>query len=130
MCDTQGFTTAVGKIYPEHCRVPAISEADLMIRVAADLIKTMRGTVPATATKKQQHTEILKKLLSILENSKPPKVADGGQTRVSLAASTSVNATSPRVIATTRSVHQRQTRNNILLPSIQEEEDVTEATPI
>ena len=52
MCDTHGFTTAVGKIYPAHCRAPAISEADLTISAAADLIKTMRSTVYATATKK------------------------------------------------------------------------------
>ena len=89
----------------------------------------MRGTVPATAAKKIQHTEILKKLLAIIENSKPLRVADGGQTRVSPAASTSAYATSPRVITTIRFVHQQQTRNNIPLPSIQEEEDMTEATP-
>ena len=38
MCDTHGFTTAVGKIYPAHCRAPSISEADLTISAAADLI--------------------------------------------------------------------------------------------
>ena len=65
----------------------------------------MRGTVPATATKKQQHTKILKKLLAIIKNIKPPRVADGGQTRVSPAASTSANAISPRVIANTRFVY-------------------------
>ena len=52
MRDTHGFTTAVGKIYPSHYRAPVISEADLTIRAAADLIKTMRSTVYATATKK------------------------------------------------------------------------------
>ena len=51
MCDTHGFTTAVGKIYPAHCREPAISEADIMISAAADLIKSMRGTVSVTANK-------------------------------------------------------------------------------
>ena len=130
MCDTHGFTTAVGKVYLTHCRAPAISEADLTISAAADLIKTMKGTIPATATKKLRYTETLKKLLAILENSKPPRVADGGQTRVSPAASTLANETSPRVIAKTRFVHQRRTRNNVPLPSIQEEEDVTEATPL
>ena len=130
MCDTHGFTTAVGKIYPAHCRTPSISEADLAISAAADLIKTMRGTIPVTATKKLRHTETLKKLVAILENREPPRVADGGQTRVSPAASTSANTISPRVIAKTRFVHPRQTHNNIPLPSIQEEEDVTEATPI
>ena len=49
---------------------------------------------------------------------------------MSLAASTSANTTSPRVIVKNRFVHQRQIRNNIPLPSIQEEEDVTEATPL
>ena len=130
MCDTHGFTTAVGTIYPAHCRVPAISDADLTISAAADLIKTMRGTVPATAANKRQHTEILKKLLAILDNSEPLRVVDGRQTRVSPTASMLANTISPRVIAKTRFVHQRRTRNNIPLPSIQEEEDMTEATPI
>ena len=130
MCDTHGFTTAVGKIYPAHCRAPAISEADLTISAATDLIKTMRGKVPATATKKQQHAKILKQLLSILKNSKPLRVADGGQSRVSPAASTSSDATLPTLITNTRFVHQRRTRNNTPLPSIQDEDDVTEATPV
>ena len=53
MCDTHGITTSVGEIYPAHCRAPSIFEADLTINAAADLIKSMQGTVPATATKKQ-----------------------------------------------------------------------------
>ena len=129
MCDTHGFVTAVGKIYPAHCRTPAISEDDLTIGAAAELIETTKGTIPATATKKLRHTETLKKLVAILENREPPRVANGGQPRVSPAASTSSNPTSPRVIAKTKIVHQQQTRNNIPLPIIQEEEDVREATP-
>ena len=52
MCDTHGFTTAAGKIYPAHYRTPAISEADLTISAATDLTKTTRATVPASAVKK------------------------------------------------------------------------------
>ena len=129
MCDAHGFVTAVGKIYPAHCRTPAISEDDLTIGAAAELIETMKGTIPVTATKKLRHTKTLKKLVTILENREPPRVANGGQPRVSPAASTSSNPTSPRVIAKTKFVHQRRTRNNIPLPIIQEEEDVREATP-
>ena len=107
MCDTHGFVTAVGNIYPAHCRTLEISEADLTISAAAELIETMKGTIPATATKKLRHTETLKKLVAILENREPPRVANGGQPKVSSAASTSSNPTSPRVIAKTRFVHQR-----------------------
>ena len=119
----------MGKINLAHCRTPAISEDDLTIGAAGELIETMKGTIPATATKKLRYTETLKKLVAILKNREPPRVANGGQPRVSPAASTSSNPTSPRVIAKTRFVHQRRTRNNIPLPSIQEEEDVQEATP-
>ena len=105
MWDSHDITTAVEKIYPAHCKAPAISEADITISAAADLLKSMRGTVPTTATKKQRHIEILKELLSILKNNEPPRVADGRQTRVSPEASTSKDATSPRVIAGTRFVH-------------------------
>ena len=129
MCDTHGFTTAVRKIYSAHCRAPSISEADLTISAAAELIKTTRGTIPATATKKLRHTKTLKKLLAILENREPPRVTDDGQTRVSPAAWTSANTTLTRVIAKTRFVHQRRTRINFPLPIIQGEEEVTEATP-
>ena len=128
-CDTHGFVNAVGGIYATHCRMPAISEDDLTIGAAAELIEMMKGTVPATATKKLRHTETLKKLVAILENREPPRVANGGQPRVSPAASTLSNPTSPRVIAKTKFVHQRRTRNNIPLPIIQEEEDVRKATP-
>ena len=69
--------------------------------------KTMKGTIPATATKKLRHTETLKKLVAILENREPPRVANGGQPRVSPAASTLANPASPRVIAKTRFVLQR-----------------------
>ena len=51
MCDTHGITTAMQKLYSAYCRTSAVSEADLTISAAADLIKTMRGTVPATAIK-------------------------------------------------------------------------------
>ena len=99
MCDTHGFVTAVGKIYPAHCRTPTISEDDLTIDAAAELIETMKGTIPATATKKLRHTVTIKKLLAILENRELLRVADGGQQRVSPAALTLANPTSPRVIA-------------------------------
>ena len=50
MFDSHGITTAVGKLYPAHCKTPFISKADLTISAAANLIKSMRGTVPTTAT--------------------------------------------------------------------------------
>ena len=43
VCDTHGFVTAVAKIYPAHYRTPAISEDDLTIGAAAELIETMKG---------------------------------------------------------------------------------------
>ena len=110
MCDTHGITTTVRKLYWAHCKTPSISEADLTLSAATDLVKSMRGTVPVTATQKQQHTTVLKKLLTILYNSEPSRVDDVGQTMVSPAASTSTNTTSPGVIASTRFVHERQTR--------------------
>ena len=77
-----------------------------MIGAAAELIETLKGTIPATATKKLRYTETLKKLLAIVDKREPPRVADGGQTRVSPAASTSANPISPRVIVKTQFDHQ------------------------
>ena len=93
MCDTHGFVNAVDKIYPAQCGTPAISEDDLTIGAAAELIETMKGTIPATATKKMRLTETLKKLLAILENREPQRVANSGQPRMSPAASTSSTPT-------------------------------------
>ena len=55
-----------------------LSEADLAVSAATNLVESMRGTVPATAAKKQQHTKVLKQLLAILNNGNTPRVADGG----------------------------------------------------
>ena len=48
---------------------------------------------------------------------------------MSPAASFLTNATSPRVIASTRFVHQQRTQNNTPMPNILEEEADAEATP-
>ena len=129
MCDTHGFTNAVGTLYRAHCSTPFISKEDLMVSAAANLVESMQGTVPATAAKKKRHIKVVKKLLDILNNSKPRRVANDGKSRVSLAASSSTNAISLRVISSTRFVYQRQTRDNMPMPSILEEEPKADATP-
>ena len=129
MCDTHGFTNAVGKLYRVHCSASFISKEALMVSAAANLVESMQGTVPAPAIKKQRHIKVLNKPLDILNNSKPRRVADDGKSRVSLAASSSTYAISLRMIASTRFVHQRETRNNTPMPSILEEEPKAEATP-
>ena len=58
--------------------------------------------------------------------------SEGGQQRTSKGGSSSIHAdhaTSPKVIKNTRCVHQRQTRNNMLMPVILEEETGMEALP-
>ena len=129
MCDTQDFVITVGKFHPAHCRVPAISEADQMIVPATDIIKEMKNTVLESAARKRRHTNMLKKLLTILDNTESPRMIDSGQPRVSPVASMSADPTSPRVMAGTRFVHQRQTRHNAPLPRIEEEATVVETTP-
>ena len=79
---------------------------------------------------KAAHQHAKKKLITILDSTETLRAVDGGQPRMNLAASTSANPTSPRVMARTGFVHQRQTRNNTPLSSIEEEATVVEITPI
>ena len=65
------------KMYLAHCKIPSISEADLKVSAATDLVKFMQGRVPETAATKQQHNKVLEKLITILNNREPPRLADG-----------------------------------------------------
>ena len=106
MADTYFFSYAVGKLYPAHCATPSISEADLTVSATTDLIDSMQGRVLATAAAKQRHTKVLQKLITIPNNSKSPRVANGGLPRVIPEGSRSTNVLSLKVIADTRFVHQ------------------------
>ena len=93
------------KIYPEHCEVLTISEADKTIIAASDLLTAIQAAITYTAKAKVTHEKALQFLTAIIENT--PNA-------------TSTDATSPRVIQKTPSVHQQRTRRNTPMPTINE----------
>ena len=55
-------------IYPEHCKVPTISEADKTLISASDLLTAMKSSVPHTTKAKLRHAKALQNLTMIIEN--------------------------------------------------------------
>ena len=104
------------KIYPAHCEVPTISEADKTLIAASDILTAMQATVPHTAKAKLRHAKALQSLTEIIKNTLNVREAPTATPIVS----TSTDATSPRVIQKTPSVHQQRTRRNTPMPTINE----------
>ena len=116
-------STGSYKLYPTHCKVPTISEADKTIIAANELMEVLKLNVPPQAKIKQKHINIIQQLTSIITDTTAPMVGDAPAPRVGGTATPSTDATSPRVVKQTRYVHQRQTRNNTPMPTIMEEEE-------
>jgi len=122
--NTRSYRTAgTYKLYPTHCKVPTISEADRTIIAAAELLDTIRAQIPTQAETKRQHLNVIEQLTAILDNAPPPRVDGQSAPRVGRGATTSTDKTSPRVVKQTKYVHQRRTRSNNPMPTITEEEE-------
>ena len=104
------------RAYPEHCKVPTISEADKTLIAASDLLKAMKAAVPHTTKAKLRHAKAQQDLTAIIENTQYAREAPTTTPTVS----TSTDATSPRVIQKTPIIHQRRTRCNTPMPAIHE----------
>ena len=79
---------------------------------ASNLLTAMQAAVPHTAKAKLRHAKALQDLTAIIENTQDARDAPTTTPTVS----TSIDATSPRVIQKTPIVHQRQTRRNTPMP--------------
>jgi len=111
------------KLYPTHCKVPTISEADRTIMAATELLDRIRTQIPTQAETKRQHLSVIEKLIAILGNAPPPRVNGHPAPRMSRGATASTDKTSPRVVNQTKYVHQRRTRSNNPMPTIMKEEE-------
>ena len=109
------------KIYPEHCKVPTILEADKTLIAASDLLAAMQAAVPHNVKAKLRHAKALQNLTAIIENTPTTREAPTATPTVS----TSTDATSLRVIQETPRVHQRRTRRNTPMPKINKVNDPT-----
>ena len=118
--------TATYKLYPTHCTMPTISEADHTIVAANELLTSLKVNVPTTAQTKCRHIKILDHLTRILQGTQiletdtsgPPRVDTTVPPRVANEATTLEDLTSPRVVKKTRHVHKRHTRQNTPMPTI------------
>ena len=104
------------RIYPEHCKIPTISEADKTLIAASDILTAMIAEVPHTTEAKLRHVKALQDLTSIIDNTQD--VRDAPTTTPTV--STSKNAISPRVIQKTPIIHRRRTRHKTPMPAIHE----------
>jgi hypothetical protein len=113
------------RLYPAHCSVPILSEHDQMLRAAANLLKQLGLTIPASATAKIKHLAAIRKLTKImgkytpapLPSAAPPRVGTATPPRVVVAAPLRVptslnNITAPHNVRGLPIVHQCHMRNN------------------
>ena len=109
------------KIYPEHCELPTISEADKTLIAASDILTEMQAAVPHTAKAKLRHAKALTNLTTIIKNTPNAREAPTATPTVS----TSTDAASPRVIKKTSSIQQQRRRRNTPIQTISEVKNPT-----
>ena len=63
------------RIYPEHCKIPTILEADKTLIAASDLLTEMRAAVPHPTKAKLSHAKALQDLTAIIENTQEARNA-------------------------------------------------------
>ena len=112
--------TGTYQIFPAHCQMPTISEGELTIQAATELLRELKASAPETVAQKVRHIKILRNLDNILKNREPPRVNDHGPPRVETrgeprvgATGTTADPTHPAKLRTAKRVHQRKTRNNM-----------------
>jgi len=117
---TRGYRlSGTYRLYPQHCRMPVISEEDRTVSAATELLEKMKKEIPPAAKEKKQWLKIIKKLQATLSHGEPrvamrgeSRVATQGQARVDGDSTTSSSPTCPRTLRTTPRTHQRKTRRN------------------
>ena len=137
--------TGTRELYPAHCNVPTISEADRTLLAAQDLLQAARVTIPNSAAQKLSHIAAIQKLTEILDKTQQPRVAGTRPPRVARAApprvtpaqehstnpthSTAANPTDPKIVRAAPRIHGRRTRRNAPMPPIPEEQPTKQPVP-
>ena len=62
------------KLYPTHCNIPTLSEADQSIIAANELLELLKAKTPPAAELKCKHAKAIQSLTNILENRPEPRV--------------------------------------------------------
>ena len=105
---------------PSALHTPSISEADKTIIAVTELVKELNRTIPSNAAIKARHATALQQLTAILDNGPAPRVGTQPAPRVGTHQSSSADPTAQRTIRATTFIHQRRTRNNIPIPTVDE----------
>ncbi len=112
------------KLYPQHCTMPSISEEDGTIIAAEELVKLIDEKIALKCNDKVKHIKILQQLTDIIANKPPQRVATRPPPRVDVP-STSNDTTAPRIVRTGKRIHQRRTRSNVPMPTIPEDDTMS-----
>ena len=98
--------------------MPANSEDDNTVIAVEEITKSIHEKLNAEGIIK--HKNIIQKLTCIITNKPPQRVTTHSPQRVT-PTSTSVDITAPRIIKTSKRIHQRKTRSNTTMPTIIED---------
>ena len=99
--------------------MPTISDDDMTLIAAAELLKAAKDTFSKSTKMKLKHAKIVNKMTEILKTGRVPRVK-GPAPRVG-APTSSEDTTAPRVVKAAPRVHLRRTRRNNPMPTIIEE---------
>ena len=147
--------TGTYKLYPQHSKVPSISEADRTLLVAQEMLQKLQIATSKQATEKLQHNQALQQLREILRQSEPPQRVGANQAaarspctpqrvqaprqqrhpqRIDAKYNTTADPTDPEKVRAMRYVDQKRTRANKhpigeSLPTIWEEAQTPRQAP-
>ena len=113
------FNTA--KLLPSHCKMPSILEDDNTVLAAEEIMKSINEKLDAEGI--ITHKKVIQQLTCIITNKPPQRVTTQSPQRVT-PTSTSVDITAPRIIKTSKRIHQRKTRSNTPMPTIIENKEL------
>ena len=101
--------------------MPSISEDDNTVLAAEEIMTSIDEKLDAESmiTRKK----VIQQLTCIITNKPPQRVTTQSPQRVT-PTSTSVDITAPRIIKTSKRIHQRKTRSNTPMPTIIEDKEL------
>ena len=99
-----------------------ISEDDHTVLAAEEIMKSINEKLDAEGI--ITHTQVIQQLTCIITNKPLQRVTTQSPQRVT-PTFTSVDITAPRIIKTSKRIHQRKTRSNIHMPTIIENKELT-----
>jgi len=88
---------------------------------AEELVKALSNKELKLNIEDKRHAKVLQNLTAIIANKPPQRVATQTPQKVD-SPSPSNDTTTPRIVHTTKKIHQRHTRSNTPMPAILEEE--------